>query len=111
MVAANWRSVLKDLGKHYGTDASVNAQDLLIIQQYFSSAASTNDAKHSAFAQPPRLTNTPWFQREHRVVPRDAWANTKVKSAANCTACHTQAEKGSYAEREISVPGYEGRKW
>jgi hypothetical protein len=37
----------------------------------------------------PRLTTTPWFQRKHREVPRADWTHAKVKSLANCAACHT----------------------
>lgn len=110
MAAKDWGTVLRTLDKHYGTDASVTAQDLVVIQQYFAVTGSTAE-KHVSQTQPPRFTTTTWFQREHRVVPREVWANSKVKSNTNCTACHTQAEKGSFAEREIVVPGYEGRKW
>jgi hypothetical protein len=50
---------------------------------------------------PPRLTGRAWFRREHRKVPEAAWRDARVKSAANCAACHTRAEEGSFREREI----------
>jgi hypothetical protein len=37
------------------------------------------------------------------------WTHAKVKSPANCLACHTKAAEGSYREREIVMP--DGKKW
>ena len=53
---------------------------------------------------PPRLTKSEWFRREHRKVPASVWGDARVKSAANCGACHGRAEQGSYRGREISLP-------
>ena len=53
---------------------------------------------------PPRLTASAWFRREHRQVPQALWRDARVKSASNCTACHSRAEQGSYRGREIALP-------
>lgn len=111
MSRKNWVSVMGNLNKHYGTDASVSEADLSIITAFFTDNASKRIDRYESASTPPRVTNTPWFQREHSKVPVGVWTNPKVKNANNCAACHTQAEKGSFAEREIIVPGYEGRKW
>jgi mono/diheme cytochrome c family protein len=42
-------------------------------------------------------------------VPQADWHDAKVKSPANCAACHTRAAEGSYREREIVMPN--GKKW
>lgn len=111
MSRKNWESVMGSLAKHYGTDAAVSEADLRLIAPFFLDNASKRGDRHQSASTPPRLTDTPWFQREHNKVPVGVWANPKVKTATNCAACHTQAEKGSFAEREIVVPGYESRKW
>ena len=53
----------------------------------------------------PRLTLTHWFRKKHDEVPAAAWKDKAVGSAANCAACHTKAEQGSFREREIRMPG------
>ena len=44
--------------------------------------------------------------REHREIPKKLILQPEVKSFANCNACHTKAESGSYREREIRIPNY-----
>jgi nitrate/TMAO reductase-like tetraheme cytochrome c subunit len=58
------------------------------------------------------LTRTAWFERKHlRKLPASVWADPKVKSAANCQACHTRADKSSFSETEVEVPGFPGKHW
>jgi hypothetical protein len=38
-------------------------------------------------------------------VPASIWKDPRVKSPANCGACHRGAEQGRYGERELEVPG------
>jgi Dihaem cytochrome c len=112
MVAKDWQRVLTRLDKHYGTDASVTPKELAIIAPYFINQASTRTDRHVSSTDLPRLTSTPWFVRKHdKHLPAGVVTHPKIKTMANCAACHTQAEKGSYSEREIVVPGYEDRKW
>jgi hypothetical protein len=47
---------------------------------------------------PLRITETRWFLHKHDEVPRAPWSRKSVGSAANCTACHPQAEKGVFDE-------------
>ena len=37
-------------------------------------------------------------------VPSAVWKLPAVKSAANCAACHTNAEQGDFRERNIRIP-------
>ena len=32
--------------------------------------------------------------------------NPRVRSFSNCNACHRYAERGSFNEHEIRIPGY-----
>jgi nitrate/TMAO reductase-like tetraheme cytochrome c subunit len=57
----------------------------------------------------PRITETAWFVGEHRELRQADWQHAKVKTPANCVACHTQAVAGSYRERDIVMP--DGRRW
>ena len=112
MSARDWGTTLTELPRHFGTDASVSPADLAEIANYVRNNAASNDSKYSSSSNPPRLTKSAWFERKHiRKLPADVWANPKVKTASNCAGCHQQADKGSYSERDVSVPGYPGRHW
>jgi mono/diheme cytochrome c family protein len=108
--ANDWQRVMQTLDKHYGSDATVTPQEAKEISQYLTANASTRN-KHISQMDPPRITKAAWFEREHRKIPAAAWSDLRIKSASNCAACHTQAANGSYSEREISVPGYPGKRW
>jgi nitrate/TMAO reductase-like tetraheme cytochrome c subunit len=101
--ADSWHAMMSGLDKHFGSDASLDAASASEIGQFLEKNAGHN--KHPSSDKPLlRITETRWFIHEHREVTDRTWKNPKIKSAANCTACHTQADKGSYREREIHIP-------
>jgi mono/diheme cytochrome c family protein len=114
LVADDWKRVMATLDKHYGDNASLDEKTRLSIENFLVKNAG-NVKKVGAggtavgAAEPPRLTATAWFKRKHHEVPQADWRDAKVKSPANCAACHTRAAEGSYREREIVMPN--GKKW
>jgi len=104
LTAPGWERVMARLDKHYGDNASLDEKTRRELEDFLVRHAAT-DRREAGAGDPPRLTESTWFQREHREVPQAAWRDARVKSAANCAACHTRAEAGSYSEREIVVPG------
>jgi hypothetical protein len=101
--AESWRAMMSGLDRHFGSDASLEARDATEIGAFLEKHASKR--KHESTATPLlRITETRWFKREHREVAESVWNNPKVKSPANCVACHIQAESGDYRERNIKVP-------
>lgn len=112
MIADDWRRVMRSLDKHYGDNASLDEKTRRILEDFHVRNAGGRKvgAGRTALAgEPPRLTQTDWFQREHRKVSAADWKDAKVKTPANCAACHTKAAEGSYREREIVMP--DGRRW
>jgi hypothetical protein len=101
--AESWRALMSGLDKHFGSDASLDNKSSREISAFLEAHASR---KRSATpAKPPlRITETRWFQHEHRKALERTRNNPKVKSPANCEACHLQAESGDYSERNIKVP-------
>lgn len=100
--ATSWRQMMKDLDRHFGTDASVDAAAAAEITAFLEKHAGSK--RGIAGETTLRISETSWFQREHRKVDAATWKNAKVKSAANCAACHTAAEAGDYRERGIRIP-------
>jgi mono/diheme cytochrome c family protein len=101
--AASWQRVMGGLGKHYGTDASLDAATTGELTTWLLANAGTGKRGREA---PPedRITRAAWFTREHREVSAATWRLPAVKSASNCAACHTQADQGTYRERDIRIP-------
>lgn len=103
--AASWPRIMNHLQRHYGTDASVDPATLKALSVWLNANAGTYKRVRE---DPPedRITRSAWFVRKHneREVAPATWKLAAVKTAANCAACHTQAEKGSFSEREIRIP-------
>ncbi|MEW5787489.1 MAG: cytochrome C [Pseudomonadota bacterium] len=107
--AGDWRQVMGRLDKHYGDDASLDDKTRQAIEAYLVSHAGSVKGTPAEPGGLPRLTASTWFTRTHHEVSRADWRHAKVKSPANCGACHTRAAEGSYREREIVMPS--GRPW
>lgn len=99
--AESWRAVMKGLDRHFGTDAGIDAAAHADIAAYLAANAG---AQRKFGTTATRISETRWFVREHDEVPANVWKSPAVKSAANCGACHTQAERGDYSERNLRVP-------
>jgi nitrate/TMAO reductase-like tetraheme cytochrome c subunit len=112
LMADDWRRVLRSLDKHYGDNASLDEKTRQILEDFHvrhAGGAKVSSGVTAGKTEMPRLTRTAWFQREHREVRQVDWTHVKVKTSANCVACHTKAAEGSYREREIVMP--DGRRW
>ncbi|MFG6447683.1 diheme cytochrome c [Roseateles sp. BYS180W] len=101
--ADSWRRLMGRLDQHFGSNAQLDPATLSELSSWLQSHAATG---RRAQAQPPedRITTSAWFQREHHEIDSAVWRHAAVKSAANCAACHTQADQGSYRERELRIP-------
>lgn len=101
--ADSWRALMSGLDKHFGTDASLDPAAAGEIGAFLEKNAGSN--RHIRSGKPTlRITETRWFLHEHDEVSARTWKNPKVKSAANCAACHTQAESGNFSEHNIRIP-------
>ncbi len=94
---------MDNLPRHYGTDASLDPALTRKLSAWLDANAGTGKR---AREQPPedRITRSAWFVREHDEVRAATWKLPAVKSAANCSACHTQAEQGDFNERRHPHP-------
>lgn len=100
----SWQNVMGSLGKHFGTDASIDEKDKIEITNWLKKNATTRQ-KYSELAPGNRITKTSWFIRKHDEIKPDIWKRQGVKSPANCGACHTSAAEGIFSEKNILIPG------
>jgi len=98
--AEAWRAIMQGLQQHFGTDASVCDAKRAEVTAYLVGAS---NGKRSA-ATTLRITDSQWFRKEHAEIAAATWKLPAVKSAANCEACHQQANSGDFSERGIRVP-------
>jgi nitrate/TMAO reductase-like tetraheme cytochrome c subunit len=100
--AESWRAVMAGLDKHFGVDASVDAKTAAEIGAFLERNAGRS---RGPGAKPGlRITETAWFRHEHDEVGTAVWKSPKVKSPANCAACHGGAEQGNFSEHNVRVP-------
>jgi len=100
----SWVKIMDGLADHFGEDASLDAETLLRVRKYHLENATDSSWLGGKFMRglsktsvPLRITETPYWIREHREeVPQEAWKDPKVKSKANCLACHKRANSGDY---------------
>ncbi|MCC7168348.1 MAG: diheme cytochrome c [Rhodospirillales bacterium] len=107
--ARSWEKLMADLANHFGDDASLAPAARERIRAYLvANAAGVAPGKESrkvadsvpANATPLRITETGRWTRKHRPgeVNPVAFTSAKVKSKANCAACHAGAAEGYYED-------------
>ncbi len=112
--AQSWRKLMGSLEDHFGENAELDEatrQELLDL--LVANAAENSETRRSAKIlrsvgkeSPMRITEVPYIRRKHDEIPaRLIRGNPDVRSLSNCAACHTRADSGSFAEREIDIPG------
>ncbi|MCL4778648.1 MAG: cytochrome C [Gammaproteobacteria bacterium] len=102
--AESWKSMMGSLDRHFGTDASLDARAAATIEAFLVQNAKRSKTGQKADGSILRITETKWFRSEHDEISAAKWKSPAVGSAANCAACHPNAEKGSFRERDIKVP-------
>jgi hypothetical protein len=113
--ARSWQKMMANLEDHFGDNAELGQADQQAILAYLTAnAADTSNFKRSTRIAgslhdsevPLRISDTVYFKRKHHEIPpRFVVGNKQVGSFSNCNACHKRAERGSYNEHEVSIPG------
>lgn len=101
--ARSWQRIMAGLDNHYGSDATLDAATVAQLSGWLLAHAGSY---RRVAEEPPqdRITRSNWFERKHRTVASPVWKHASVKSAANCAACHPQADQGDYDDDHIRWP-------
>lgn len=109
----SWQKMMSGLEKHFGADASLSTAVTAEITAYLvNNSAEKNTSRRSAkFLQsiapaetPLRISDTAYFEKEHRKVVAETWKLPKVGSKANCNACHSDADAGEFSGKNTKIP-------
>ena len=110
---ASWRRLMGGLDQHFGENASIDPATQADILRFLEANAADSGTSRmgsrvmqgmSPNDAPLRITDTRWFVRKHDEVSRTTWSRKSIGSAANCAACHRQAEQGVFDEDTVRIP-------
>jgi hypothetical protein len=101
--ASSWQRLMSNLPRHFGVDASLEADTQAKLVGWLTTNAGT---MRRIAENPPedRISRSPWFVRQHREVSADTWKRASIRSASNCVACHRGAERGDFDEDAVRIP-------
>ncbi len=102
--AASWQRLMGDLDRHFGTDASLDAESAALVTRWLVAHAGTGRRVSATPPPEDRITRSAWFIRKHDEVAPAVWKRASIKSAANCLACHPGAERGDFEEDHVRIP-------
>lgn len=103
--AASWRRMMNGLDRHYGSDASLEPAVVKELSDWLQANAAPGRRGRADSAPPEdRITRTRWFVREHREIAPSVFRRPSIKSAANCMACHADAERGDFDDDGVRIP-------
>ncbi len=114
---SSWTLMMSDLENHFGDDASIDKETNLSILSFLNENSAETSSQKAAFKilkslkennSTIAITKTPYWEKKHRKIEKDVFANVKIKSKANCKACHTDIENGLIEKHLIKVPDIRG---
>jgi len=112
--ARSWQNLLAQQDRHFGDDLGLDSATVAKLLAFAGPNAAEQGATEAAWkinrsvkaeATPLRITETPYWLKKHREIAESDWKNLKVKSKANCAACHLDAEAGTYEDAAMRIPG------
>ncbi len=110
--ARSWERLLGNLEDHFGDNAELDILDRQDIGDYLVAKSADHRKKKSRWMKgiksrqaPLRITDARYFKKEHKEVPRRFFREHPDALLSQCDTCHTKADKGSYKERDIVIPG------
>lgn len=98
-----------NLENHFGDDASLDFEDTKNILEYLVKNSAENSTMQASlnFLNSIKdkdiiaMTQTTFWERKHKNIPKDIFSHVDIKSKANCKACHIDIEKGLIENENI----------
>ena len=112
--ARSWQKIMADQSQHFGTDLGLDATTAAALLAFMTANSADQHLTEAAFkieqsiprdATPLRVTDTPYWINKHQEIAAADWASPLVKSKNNCAACHSDADKGTFEDAAMQIPG------
>ncbi|MDD5406729.1 MAG: cytochrome b/b6 domain-containing protein [Sulfurovaceae bacterium] len=111
---ASWVKMMDNLENHFGDDASLDEQTKAVILDFLVKNSSDSSTHQDAIKIRKSLegekqtiiaiSQTPFWKAKHKDIDSRVFKSNKVKSKANCQACHIDIEKGMLENDLIKMP-------
>jgi cytochrome b len=110
----SWTVMMENLEDHFGEDASLDEATRVSILRFLEKNSAENSTHQAAYKITKSLkdtnqtiiaiTKTPYWKAKHKEIDSRVFLSNKVKSKANCQACHQDIEKGMLENDLIQLP-------
>jgi hypothetical protein len=110
--SGSWIKILNQLDDHFGEEIEADSDTIKTISDYLKTNAAENSSaklpvkimKSLGHQVPMGITDIPYIRRKHHELNPAIFKNGSIGSLANCSACHTTAEKGIYDDDDVKIP-------
>ena len=109
----SWVRIMSEQKQHVGSDLALDAPTTNALLTFLTSnsaeqrktePATKIELSIQAGATPLRITETPYWVKKHSHIAAADWQSPMVKSRSNCTACHLDAEAGTFEDAAMRLP-------
>ena len=111
--ARSWARLMAGQERHFGESLGLDPRVAGEILNFLRNNAAETRLTEAAYKigrsiapreTPVRITATPYWIGKHRKIADAVWRKPEVGSRANCSACHADAERGTFADGAIRAP-------
>lgn len=111
--ARSWQKMLAEQGQHFGEDLGLDSDTIATINEFLVANAAESEQSEPARKinasvvagdSPLRITETQYWKDKHHEIDAAYWKNTKIKTKANCGACHLDADRGTFEDSAMRLP-------
>ncbi len=111
--AASWQALLQQQETHFGEDLVLDEDTIAALETFHVNHAAETLRTEAAYkilhsilphTLPLRITETPYWRDKHADIADALWRSEKVRSQANCGACHKDAQQGTYEDGAMHLP-------
>lgn len=107
----SWGKLMGDLSNHFGDDASLDPADYQTILAYLIEHSAESSTQEMSVKMIQSLgnrdmiaiTQTPFWKERHKHISDEVFKDSRVKSRANCKACHSDVEQGTIEDNAIKA--------
>jgi cytochrome b len=111
--ARSWTRLMQSQVSHFGANLALEPATANAVLAFLQRNAAENSTTEPAFkinssiaanATPVRITETPYWVEKHKEISAADWQLPRVKTKANCAACHLDAEAGTFEDAAMRIP-------
>ncbi len=109
--AAAWQQLMQ-AELHFEESLDLEPDIAAEISQFLFANAAEQQHNESAWhiqkttlaPMPLRITQTPYWRKQHQHIDKTFWQHPQVLTPANCAACHADAEQGWFQDSAMHLP-------